>query len=123
MSMIADMRRWILAQMEERLLRSGITSRGVDAAYVRGNIASGSVTVGGSPIAGAHALVGSQHTASGLTTGHVLTATSATAFAFQAPATGVRKYRQFTYIVTGGAFSFLHDNNGNPVTVDLETFA
>jgi hypothetical protein len=34
-----------------------------------------------------HALVGADHTASGLTTGHVLTATGATTFAFQAPGT------------------------------------
>lgn len=33
-----------------------------------------------------HAIDGADHTASGLTTGHVLTATSATTFAFQAPA-------------------------------------
>lgn len=40
----------------------------------------------------AHVLAGADHTASGLTTGHVLTATSATAFAFQASAGGAPSF-------------------------------
>lgn len=90
MGFVEDMRRWVLAQMEARLTRSGITSTGVDAGHLHGDIPPDAVTVDGSPIGsgGAHALVGAQHTVSGLTTGHVLTATGATAFAFQAPASG-----------------------------------
>lgn len=63
MSMVADMRRWVLAQIDERLLRSGITSRGVDAAYVRGNIASGSVTIGGAPLGTAGHAIADEGTA------------------------------------------------------------
>ncbi len=86
--MIQEMKRWFMNFVEGWGRQRGITSHGVDAAYIRGDIASGSVTVGGAPLAaGPHDLVGSQHTATGLTAGHVLTALTATTFGFQVPAT------------------------------------
>jgi hypothetical protein len=62
------------------------------------------VWIGG---AAAHALVGADHTASGLTVGHVLTALSESTFGFQAPAAGA-----------GSAWSVLVDDSGAAVVDD-----
>lgn len=56
--------------------------------------------------AGPHALVGDLHTASGLTTGQVLTATGPTTFGFQAPTSQA-----------GSAWSVL--SNGDPLAPEL----
>jgi hypothetical protein len=50
-----------------------------------------------------HPLVGSDHSASGLTTGHLLTATGATSFAFQAPAAVTHQLLSATHSDTTAA--------------------
>ena len=64
----------------------------------------------------AHALVGSAHTATGLTAGHVLQATGATTFAFGAsyPAfVGVRAYNNADITVNTGASTLITLNSEN----------
>jgi hypothetical protein len=61
-----------------------------------------------------HSLTGSDHTWSGLTTGHVLTATGATTFAFQAPAENAAAKRVENTIATATDAT----SNGDPVYVN-----
>lgn len=71
----------------------------------------------------AHALVGADHTASGLTTGHVLTATGATTFAFAAlTASQVSDFNEAAQDAVGGALTdsasidFTYSDAGNTIT-------
>jgi hypothetical protein len=85
------------ATVQQRLTPAGLANTRTQPNPHAHNGSDGSGTVAHSATTGrtandhhaqAHALTGTDHTLSGLTTGHVLTATSPTAAAFQAPAGG-----------------------------------
>jgi hypothetical protein len=108
------------ATVQQRLTPAGLANTRTQPNSHAHNGTDGSGTVAHSATTGrtandhhaqAHSLTGTDHTLSGLTTGHVLTATSPTAAAFQAPSGGGGSMSSFTLAGDGGTPQTITDTN------------